>query len=83
MKAQQYVLDLAERAFFTFVQAFTAAMVVPDLSISGLKAAGLAGVAAVFALLKGLAAGVIGEKGSAAALPEPDRVYVPKNDDEG
>ncbi len=74
MKTQRFLLDLAERAFFTFAQAFAAAMLVPDLSISGVKAAALAGVAAVFALVKGAAAGMVGGKGTAALLPEDDKV---------
>ncbi len=70
MKIQRFLLDLAERALFTFVQAFAAAMTTPGLSLSAVKAATLAGVAAVFALVKGAAAGAVGEKGTAALLPE-------------
>lgn len=76
MKVQAFVLDLLERALFTFVETFAAAMLVPNLSMSAFKSAGLAGMASVFALLKGSAAAFLGEKGTAAVLPEPDKPYV-------
>lgn len=68
--------DLAERAGFTFVEAFLAVLItggwftlsgIADVSI--LSSAALAGVAAVLALLKGVAAGFRGARGSASFDP--------------
>lgn len=60
--------DIAERAVWTFVQAFTAAWVVVDGQLApSAKTAALAGLAAVVALIKGVAASRLGEQN--AALP--------------
>jgi hypothetical protein len=67
---QQFLIDLAERVFFTFVQAFLGAFVITDLSTA--KTAALAGVAAALAVLKGVAASMIGDRGTAALLPAGD-----------
>lgn len=62
---KQLAQDIAERMVWTFVQAFAATFVVADLSTA--KTAALAGLAAVLAVLKGVAASRIGEQ--TAALP--------------
>jgi len=67
-----FLLDMAERVIWTFVQAFAATLVLSSqLDMSTLKAAGLAGIAAVLAVIKALAASQIGQKGTAATLPDP------------
>ena len=60
----QYVKDLAERVIATFLGAFIAVFSVSDLSSA--KAAALAGVAAVLALVKGLIASKVGTEGTAS-----------------
>jgi succinate-acetate transporter protein len=73
---QQFLVDLAERVFFTFAEVFLATLLVGDaldLNVDTLEKAGLAGVAAGLAVLKGALAGVVGQKGTAAMLPEPDK----------
>jgi len=57
--------DLFERAIATFIQAFLAVYVVG--STDSLKAAGVAGAAAVLSFVKGLAASRFGD-GSASAV---------------
>lgn len=59
------VRDVAERAVWTFVQAFLGAFVVTDLSTA--KTAALAGLAAAIAVVKGFVASQVGEQN--AALP--------------
>lgn len=67
--------DIGERATWTFVQTFlgqmglAAASVDPFADISVLQRAGLAGLAASLAVLKGYAAARIGAKGTASTLP--------------
>jgi hypothetical protein len=55
-----YVKDLLERVVVTFLEAFVAALVlsvaVSGLNIENVEAAGLAAIAAVIALVKGLIA---------------------------
>jgi hypothetical protein len=63
-----YVLDLLERVVMTFLGAAVAAVgtdAADWTNLSTLQAAGVAGAAAVLALLKGLAARYIGDKESA------------------
>lgn len=76
---ERYVIDLAERIGATFIMAFLAQLIgagwfdvngVLDLSI--LEKAGLAGIAAVLSLLKGLAAHFVGSPNTAALLPKTD-----------
>jgi hypothetical protein len=62
---KQLALDIAERAVWTFLQAFAGAFVVADLTTA--KTAALAGLAAVLSLVKGLAASRLGDP--SAALP--------------
>ena len=57
--------DIFERALATFIQAFLAVYVVG--STDSLKAAGVAGAAAVLSFVKGLAASRFGD-GSASAV---------------
>lgn len=59
-----YWKDLAERVIATFLGAFIAVFSVSDLSSA--KAAALAGVAAVLALVKGLIASKVGTEGTAS-----------------
>jgi hypothetical protein len=64
--------DLAERALWTFVQAFIGVLLAGgmlDLSTGTLRAGAIAGIAAVLALIKGVAASRIGDPGTAATLP--------------
>lgn len=74
--AGRYVRDLAERVASTFVQAFLAALAagnwfdvahIRDLSI--VQTAGVAGIAAVLSLVKGLVAKKINRPDSASVAP--------------
>jgi hypothetical protein len=75
-QAATYIRDLVERVIFTFLQAFGAALVagnwfdvahLRDLSI--VQAAGLAGIAAVLAVIKGLVAKAVSNRESASLAP--------------
>lgn len=75
-QAATYLRDLAERVLFTFLQAFGAALVaggwfdvahLRDLSI--VQTAGLAGIAAVLAVIKGLVAKAVSNRDSASLAP--------------
>ena len=57
--------DLFERAIATFIQAFLAVYVVG--STDSLKAAGVAGAAAVLSIVKGLAASRFGDGSASVA----------------
>lgn len=68
-----YAKDLAERVIVTFLQAFGATLVaggVFDVSgvrdVSAWQAAGVAGIAAVLSLVKGLVAKLVSRKESAS-----------------
>ena len=68
-----YAKDLAERVIVTFLQAFGATLVaggVFDVSgvrnVSAWQAAGVAGIAAVLSLIKGLVAKLVSKKDSAS-----------------
>ncbi len=72
----KYVRDLAERVVSTFVQAFLGALVagnwfdishIRDLSI--VQTAGVAGLVAVLAVIKGVVARFVGSPDSASAVP--------------
>jgi hypothetical protein len=72
----RYILDLIERVGWTFLQAFGAELVasgwftvdgVTDLSV--LQKAGIAGIAAVLSVIKGLVAKGVGSPNTAALLP--------------
>lgn len=65
--ATTYAKDLAERVGSTFLQAFLAGVTVTTpFDLSMWKAAALGGVAAGYALIKGLVAKVRGDKNSAS-----------------
>lgn len=65
--ALAYAKDLAERVFATAVQAFVAALVLTSpLDLDMWKSAALAGVAAGFAVVKGVIASFRGDKNSAS-----------------
>jgi hypothetical protein len=75
-QAATYIRDLVERVVFTFLQAFGAALVagnwfdvahLRDLSI--VQSAGLAGIAAVLAVIKGLIAKAVSNRESASLAP--------------
>lgn len=61
------LLDLAERALWTFAQAFASFFVVTDLGTA--KVAAAAGVASVLALVKGFAASRLGDKTASTVPP--------------
>lgn len=72
----RYVRDLIERVVATFVTAFLGVLVtggVFDVShlrdASAWQAAGLAGVAAVLSLVKGIVAKFVGDRDSASLAP--------------
>jgi len=75
--AGRYARDLAERVIWTFLQSFAGALVTGGVldgvsgvaDITGWQAAGLAGVAAVISLIKGLAAKFVGRADSASTAP--------------
>jgi hypothetical protein len=73
---ERYIRDLIERVLWTFAQAFAATLLasgffeidnVTDVSI--LQKAGIAGIAAVLAVIKGLVATKVGSPYTAATLP--------------
>lgn len=65
--ASTYARDLVERVLTTFLQAFVGALVVTQpLDLSMWRTAGLAGVAAAVALLKGIVARVVSVTNSAS-----------------
>lgn len=67
--AKTYALDLAERTVSTFLQAFLGALVVSQpFSLSMWQNAAVAGVAAGFALVKGVAAKLRGDGNSASLI---------------
>ncbi len=64
--------DVAERAFWTFLQAFLGVLLAGDmldLSSGTLRAAAIAGFAALLSLVKSVAATHVGDPGTAAVLP--------------
>ena len=76
-KGLVYLLDVGERAFWTFLQTFLGLLVVggwfdvaniTDVSI--LQSAAVGGAAAVLSLLKGVAGSFVGNGDSAATLPK-------------
>lgn len=76
-QAGKYARDLAERVLWTFAQAFVGALITGGVldgvagvaDITGWQAAGLAGVAAVISLIKGLLAKFVGRSDSASTAP--------------
>jgi hypothetical protein len=67
--AKAYGLDLAERVVTTFLQAFLGALVVSQpFSLSMWQNAAVAGVAAGFALVKGVVARLRGDGNSASLI---------------
>ncbi len=63
----QFWKDAVERVAWTFVEAFTAALIaVGVFALPALKAAGVAGLTAVLSVVKTLAAKQVGDKDSAA-----------------
>lgn len=69
-----FARDLGERVFWTFVQAFLSALTVPAIltgDVDMLRAALLAGAAAVLSLLKGVAASKVGTPGTASTADRP------------
>ncbi len=73
MYTWSYARDLLERVLATFVQGFIGAITLDALvgedPISGLYAAGVAGLAGVLSLLKGLVATQVGSQQSASLVP--------------
>lgn len=71
--ARTYLVDLLERVIWTFVGAAGAVALAAGpaemLSVSFWQGAGTAGLAAVVALLKGVAARVVGQRNSASTAP--------------
>jgi hypothetical protein len=75
-QARSYIIDLAERVVWTFLQAFLGALIAGGVfdvagvrDVSAWEAAALGGVAAVLSLLKGIAAKFIGQPDSASTAP--------------
>ena len=60
------ILDVAERAAWTFAQAFLSVLVIADLSTA--RDAAVAGVAAAVSVIKGFVASQVGDA-DAATLP--------------
>jgi hypothetical protein len=71
---KRFALDLLERTIRTFIQAFLGALLaapVFNLDIPTLKAAAMAGFAAVAAVLMGVVTGPIGADETPSVIPEP------------
>jgi hypothetical protein len=84
-KAASFWVDLAERTFLTFIQAFVGALTVgtganaassphPFLNLPWELAAEIGGVAAVVCLLTGLGSMPFGDAKSASFLPPPEHI---------
>ena len=74
MFSKRFVVDLSERTIRTFIQAFLGALLaapVFNLDIPTLKAAAMAGLASVAAVIMGVVTGPIGAKETPSVLPEP------------
>ena len=74
MFTKRFALDLFERMIRTFLQAFLGALLAApafNLDIPAVKAAALAGMAAVAAVVMGLLSQPIGTSTSASVIPEP------------
>lgn len=72
MRITPFWIDLAERALWTFVQAFLAALTANGLNVvdvGGWEAAAIAGFGAVLSLLKSVAAHRLEELGTAQLIP--------------
>jgi hypothetical protein len=66
--SKQYFKDLGERCAWTFVQAFLATYAVTG-GRKAAESAAVAGVAAVLAVIKGVAAKKVGDPNSASTVP--------------
>ena len=68
---EKYVLDSAERIALTTVETFCGAMIASTaiFSVSALHSAAIAGFAAALTGFKTLAAGLLGQSGTASVLP--------------
>lgn len=74
MFTKRFAVDLLERTIRTFIQAFLGALLaapVFNLDIPTLKAAAMAGLASVAAVIMGVATGPVGAKDSPSVIPEP------------
>ncbi len=73
---RQLLLDVAERATLTFVQAFLGVWLVADWAdltdVHLAQRAAVAGIAAALAVVKGFAAARVGDPGTASLLPRRD-----------
>lgn len=73
---RQLLLDVAERATLTFVQAFLSVWLVADWAdladVHLAQRAAVAGIAAALAVVKGFAAARVGDLGTASLLPRRD-----------
>ena len=70
MFTRQWFKDMAERALATFVQAFLAIIIASEtLNVSTLKAAMVAGIAAVLSAVKSALATKVGNPSSASLAP--------------
>lgn len=68
--APSFVVDVVERTAIAYVVSLLGLLIAsPELSIGVLESAAVAALPAALAVLKGLAAGFLGRRGSAAALP--------------
>jgi hypothetical protein len=72
MNVQGYFVDLGERVVFTAGEAFAASLISNASGITHMstwESAGVAGIAAGIAVVKGALAGHVGDKNTAALLP--------------
>lgn len=73
---RRLLLDVAERATLTFVQAFLGVWLVADWAdltdVHLAQRAAVAGIAAALAVVKGFAAARVGDPGTASLLPRRD-----------
>jgi hypothetical protein len=67
---RRLLLDILERVIWTFVQGASSTLLLSNfLGVEAWKAAVVGGLAAIIALVKGLAASRLGDPGSGATLP--------------
>lgn len=72
---KRLIADIAERAFWTYVQAFATLLIASGIAVDGfvdlslVAKAAVAAIAPVLSVVKGVAASQVGAKGTASSLP--------------
>lgn len=74
MFTKAFLIDLAERAFATYLQAFIGFLVAgaTEVNLSVIESAGLAAIPAALSVVKSMIASRVGDPDSAALIPADD-----------